>query len=76
MILVPEQPNLQIKITKHPNLTFLFDPVRDEYPNRPYHIDGDPKMYTEDMISIRMNLKNEAKVKKAINNVNLFYFFC
>lgn len=42
--LVLEKPNLTMKTMRHPSLTFLFDPLRDEYPNKPYYIDGDPKM--------------------------------
>lgn len=42
--IVPENPNLTMKSMRHPSITFLFDPERDEYPNKPYHIDGDPKM--------------------------------
>lgn len=41
---VPKQPNLVMKTIRHPSLPFLFDPQRDELPNKPYHIDGDPKM--------------------------------
>mmetsp|Transcript_4051 Transcript_4051/g.3881 ORF Transcript_4051/g.3881 Transcript_4051/m.3881 type:complete len:218 (+) Transcript_4051:5-658(+) len=49
-----------------PDLTFLFNPLRDEV--KPYHLDGDTSMYTESSIVSRANLKSEPMVIESIND--------
>lgn len=54
-----------------PDLTFLFNPLRDEV--KAYHLDGDTAMYTESSIVTRSNLKYEPIVIESINDfINLY----
>ena len=80
-----EEPNLELKSRKHPDIDFLFDPQRDC--KVPYHLDGNSKMfrkllfiwtlnyfsfrYLADVIAKREALKDDEDIKKAILDVNL-----
>ena len=43
-------------------------PTRDQFPARPYHIDGDPEMYSKDNIDKRKALRENDIVIEAIND--------
>jgi hypothetical protein len=54
------------KITS--TLQFLFDPQRDNVPNKPYHEDGDIKFYSVKERKSRKAMRTDPVVKESIEN--------
>jgi hypothetical protein len=54
-------------------MKFMFDPQRDNVPNKPYHEDGNIQYYSVKERKARRALKSDPVVKEAINGfMNLF----
>ena len=49
-----------------PSLKFLFDPNRDQVPNKPYYEDANSELYSRDNRKLRRSLKKKTDVKEAI----------
>ena len=59
--------------TKNQELQMVFNPARDDLSQVPYHIDGNPEMYTDENLKKRETLKNDPIVKESINDfINFF----
>jgi len=54
-------------------MQLLFHPERDEINQIPYHIDGDPEMYSNENILKRLNLKQDKIVIESINDFLNFF---
>ena len=52
---------------KNSEIQYLFSHERDQFPNKPYHEDGNPEMYTKDNIEKRHKLYRNDVVEEAIN---------
>ena len=56
---------------KSRELAVVFNPQRDVI--KPYHMDGDPSMYTEEMVEKRRDLKNEPIIIQTIEDFITLY---
>lgn len=46
----------------NPEIAFLFDPNRDQFPAKPYNEDGNPDFYSEDNMKKRGELEKDPVV--------------
>ena len=53
---------------KNSEIQYLFSHERDQFPNKPYHEDGNPEMYTKENIEKRHKLYRNDVVEEAIND--------
>ncbi len=53
---------------KNPEIQYLFSHERDQFPNKAYHEDGNPEMYSVENIEKRRALMNNDVVVEAINS--------
>ena len=54
-------------------IQFLFAPKRDVFPNKPYYLDGDAEMYTEEVLDKRSKLKEDEDIKKCVRDVYFIF---
>ena len=54
-------------------ILFLFAPKRDVFPNKPYYLDGDAEMYTEEELDKRSKLKEDEDLKKYVRDVYFIF---
>ena len=60
------EPEDKTNAIKHETLQFVFKPDRDQFPNKHYHEDGNPEMYTTENTTKREDLFDNLIVKEAI----------
>jgi hypothetical protein len=53
---------------KNAEIQYLFSHERDQFPNKAYHEDGNPDMYTKENIEKRRALYRNDTVEEAIND--------
>lgn len=51
------------------SIEFIFDKTRDVGLAQPYHLDGDPQMYTPENLSKRSSLYDDPDIQKELENV-------
>ena len=43
------------------------------FPNKPYYLDGDAEMYTEEVLDKRSKLKEDEDIKKCVRDVYFIF---
>jgi|JI6StandDraft_1071083.scaffolds.fasta_scaffold24071_3 hypothetical protein len=63
----PEKNAEELQIEK--SVEFIFDKTRDIGLCQPYHLDGDPAMYTKENLEKRNALQKDPDIQKELSNV-------
>ena len=54
------------KPIRNTKLAYVFQPGRDNFPAKPYYEDGDPSMYTGEIMDQRDDLKDNPRIREQI----------